>query len=136
MKKLRFLGVLAMVLALGLAFTGCDSGGGDDGGGGGAGNGTSGLTISDGLPTGTWAVYVFSPETTVSGIASVGSAVATGSSAGVSGNTILLLTSAGQTWNGSGSFRVYRLIGASDFSGYKTVTFTNGSGTQTQSNIF
>jgi hypothetical protein len=136
-RKLFLVGMLAIVAAFGLVVAGCDDGKDSGSSGGGGGGSTSGLTISDGLPTGTWTVYVFSESTSVSGIESVGNAVAFGSSAGVSGNIIYLYkTGTSEAWTGTGSFRVYRLIDTSNFSGYKTVAFTNGNGTQTKANIF
>jgi hypothetical protein len=121
MNKKLLLGMLAIMLAFGLVLVGCDDDPTPSGD-------PSGLTFSDGVPSGDLRVKIFPAATDLTGTLPT-TYVALGFTSDAIGNTVTLETESGGTWNESGSYQV--ALDSDGSTSYKkaTVTFTSGSGT-------
>jgi hypothetical protein len=135
-KSMCFIGILAIVLVFGMMVIGCD-------------NGTTNndpvfdgsVTFSDGLPAGTWAIYV-TPDT-VSSFANGSTAmthyVAAGASTSVSGNKVNLITTGatGGTFNKNNSYTVifYNTSDVYNMKYKSSVQFSGGNATITYSSM-
>ena len=129
MKNLTTLQKGAVLLAAVLFFA-CSNPNGDDNK-----QGQPGITFSDGLPSGTWILYVTSrtvnSKETYLAMAGAADHVATAASSSVSGNTATVVEMSGKSFDENGTYTlVLTFSGGSGPVKYApSVRFTNGSAT-------
>jgi hypothetical protein len=116
-----------------LVFAACtDPAGGDSNNNGGdQTSAVDGVTFSDGVPSGTWVLYITpSPVSSKEAALAVGGDyVAAASSSSVSGNKALLDEAPGRSFDRNGTYNLILILNGNTVKYKSSVKFTNGNAT-------